>query len=159
MLPALPLFDELLSKPLVASLATFNPDASVHVVAIWFLRDGNDLLMGTNAGSRKARNLSRDPRATVMVHDSRGGIDVCGVTLIGSATIVPPPASLQLNERVHQQYVTERGLVTESVAEFFTGDDVTIRFTAERWSSWDERETAAGQALRESGEYYLWPPR
>ena len=29
------------------------------------------------------------------------------------------------------------GLVTESVAEFFTGDDVTIRFTAERWSSWD----------------------
>ena len=158
MLPALPLFDELLDKPLVASLATFNPDGSVHVVAIWFLRDGHDLLMGTNAGSRKARNLARDERATVMVHDSRGGFDVCGVTLVGAATIVPPPESLELNHRVHLKYVTERGLATASVAEFLAGDDVTIRFETARWSFWDERYTAAARALRASSETHVWPP-
>lgn len=151
MLPR-PLADELLAAPLVAALATFNGDGSIHVVPVWFLRDGDALLVPTSGANRKARNLDRDPRATMMVHDSRGGVDVRGLTLLGRAEIVRGEEALALNARVHRKYVSARGLAVRALREFLAGDDVTLRFVPERVSWWDETETEAARALRGTGE-------
>jgi PPOX class probable F420-dependent enzyme len=101
---------EILEARLIANLATFNPDGSIHLVAMWFLWDGEALLSPTHRRTRKARNLQRDPRATVMIDDSKGGFDLRGVTLVCEADIVDAPASQGLNRRVHLKYVTEPGL-------------------------------------------------
>jgi PPOX class probable F420-dependent enzyme len=85
---ARPLGRELLEAPLVASLATLEPGGSVHVVPIWYLWDGDAVLMATSSTSRKVRNLERDARATVMIHDSPGGVDVRGVSLAGRVEIL-----------------------------------------------------------------------
>lgn len=145
---------ELLAAPLVANLATLNADGSVHLVGMWFVWDGAAVLLPTSGKTRKARNLVRDPRATIMIDDSRGGFDLRGLTLTGRATIVEAPESLALNRRIHLKYVTERGLELSPVQEYLATDDVTIRFVPERASSWDLRNTEQGRALATTGEFH-----
>jgi PPOX class probable F420-dependent enzyme len=147
-----PLVRELLEARLIATLATFNVDASVHLVAMWFLWADGELLVPTSAATRKAKNLRRDPRATVMVDDSRGGFDLRGATLVCRAAITEGPEALELNRRVHLKYVTERGLALEPVASYLATDDVTLRLRPVSVSSWDLRSTPQAAALAEAGE-------
>ena len=148
----------LLEARLIASLATLNADGSVHVVPMWFLRDGEALLIPTNHATRKAKNLERDPRATVMIDDSRGAFEICGVTLVGRVEIVRVPESFELNRRIHLKYLTERGLALEPVRGYLSTDDITLRFLPERMTSFDMRGTEQARLLLESGEYHRLTP-
>ena len=153
--PALgePLARELLAAPLVASLASHNPDGSMHVIPVWFLWDGARILVATNGGSRKARNVQRDPRVTVMVHDSPGGVDVRGLTIYGRADLLRDEQAIGLCERIHLKYVTAEGLAIPAVADFLGADDVTLLIVPERAIAFDESASTAAAELRESGEF------
>jgi PPOX class probable F420-dependent enzyme len=144
----------LLSSPLVAYLATLNRDGTPHVVGMWFVWDGEALLLPTSRETRKARNVLREPRATVTIDDSRGGLDLRGITIVGRAEVVDAPGSLELNRAIHRKYVTDRGLALDPVREYLLGDDITLRLLPERVSAWDLRETPQGRALIETGEYH-----
>ena len=146
-----PLARELLAARLIANLATFDRNGSIHLVGMWFVWDGDALLIPTSDTTRKLRNLERDPRATVMIDDSRGGFDLRGVTLVGHAEIVRGERTKELNRRIHLKYVTEEGLALEPVRTYLQTDDVTIVFRPERVSSWDLRSTDQGRALSETG--------
>jgi hypothetical protein len=74
-----------------------------------------------------------------MIDESRGGLDLRGVTLVCHADIVDAPASLELNRRVHLKYVTEHGLELEHVRRYLATDDVTLRLQPVKTSSWDLR--------------------
>jgi PPOX class probable F420-dependent enzyme len=148
-----PLAAELLTAPLIANLATLNLDGTVHLVPMWFALDRDAILLATGSRSQKIRNLERNPRATLMVHDSRPGFEVCGVSLVGSAEIVRSPDAGDLVARVHRRYVRDRGAQLEPVRQFLASDDVAIRFSPERALSWDERPSDAARALAESGEF------
>lgn len=50
-----------------AVLATLNPDGTPQTSVIWVARDGDVLIFTTHDQRRKARNLLRDPRASVTV--------------------------------------------------------------------------------------------
>ncbi len=50
-----------------AVLATLNPDGTPQTSVIWVARDGDVLIFTTHDQRRKARNLRRDPRASVTV--------------------------------------------------------------------------------------------
>ena len=52
-------------------LATVRADGAPHVAPIWFVLDGDDVLLMTGARTRKGRNLRRDPRASLVVDDER----------------------------------------------------------------------------------------
>ena len=49
----------------IAHLATVLPDGSPHSVPLWIATRGEQLVFLTGPGSRKARNLRRDPRLAV----------------------------------------------------------------------------------------------
>jgi PPOX class probable F420-dependent enzyme len=152
-LAADPLARELLQARLIAKLATFNADGSIHLVAMWFLWDGEALLIPTNGGTRKAKNLRRDPRATVMIDDSRGGFDLCGITLVCDCELIRAPASAELNRPIHLKYVTEVGLGREAVRGYLATDDVTLRLVPHTLGSWDLRPTPQARALQD-GEFH-----
>jgi PPOX class probable F420-dependent enzyme len=54
-----------------AKLATTRADGRPHVVPIWFLLDGDDVVFTTWHESLKARSLRRDPRVALCVDDDR----------------------------------------------------------------------------------------
>src|SRR5579864_576257 len=52
-----------------AKLATSGPAGEPHVMPVWFVLDGEEMVFTTWGGSVKGRNLRRDPRAAVVVDD------------------------------------------------------------------------------------------
>lgn len=58
---------ELLDGPVFVNIATIQPDGSPQVSPVWVKRDGDDVLISTTRGRRKEKNLSRDPRVTVLL--------------------------------------------------------------------------------------------
>jgi PPOX class probable F420-dependent enzyme len=49
----------------LAHLATVLPDGSPHTVPLWVAARGEQIVFLTGPGSRKARNLRRDPRVAL----------------------------------------------------------------------------------------------
>ncbi|MFI6299256.1 TIGR03618 family F420-dependent PPOX class oxidoreductase [Nonomuraea sp. NPDC050790] len=49
----------------VAHLATVLPDGAPHTVPLWVATHGERIVFLTGPGSRKARNLRRDPRVAL----------------------------------------------------------------------------------------------
>ena len=146
-----PLVRELLAKRLVAVLATLGEDGSPHVVPVWFAARRGAVVLATSSRSRKVRNLERDPRATLCLHDSRPGSEVCGVSIRGEAEIVRGPAAAELVELVHRRYLTAAGHALPEVREFLAFDDVALVLGPESAWTWDERDNPATAVLRASG--------
>ena len=52
-----------------AKLATSGPGGQPHVMPVWFMLDGEELVFTTWGDSVKGRNLRRNPRAAVVVDE------------------------------------------------------------------------------------------
>ena len=64
---------DLLERPILAALATVQPDGAPQVTPVWIaLRDGK-ILINTAAGRQKHKNLIERPRATVLLIDPDNG--------------------------------------------------------------------------------------
>jgi PPOX class probable F420-dependent enzyme len=77
-----------LAESMVMQCATAGPRGWPHMVPLWYVPDGLELRAWTYWKSQKARNLERDPRATVGVesgveyHELKGAMLECDVELI-----------------------------------------------------------------------------
>lgn len=58
-----------LDRPILAVLATVGPRGRPQATPVWFMLDGDEILMNTSAGRVKLRNLQRRPYAAVVVVD------------------------------------------------------------------------------------------
>jgi general stress protein 26 len=56
-----------LAKPQLARFCSHNPDGSIHAAPIYYLYAGGAFLFGTQALSRKAKNIQHDPQVTVLI--------------------------------------------------------------------------------------------
>lgn len=52
-----------------AKVATTTSSGQPHVMPVWFVLDGEELVFTTSSSSVKGRNLRRDPRIAVVVDD------------------------------------------------------------------------------------------
>jgi PPOX class probable F420-dependent enzyme len=59
----------LIDRPNYAHIATVMPDGAPHSVPVWIDVEGDNLTVLTGPGSRKARNLQRDPRLAISIID------------------------------------------------------------------------------------------
>src|SRR3954449_12894810 len=72
---------DFLDEQKIMSVATVGPHGRPHLVALWYVRDGDELTGWTYAKSQKAKNLERDPRATLQVEDGVSYEELRGVML------------------------------------------------------------------------------
>jgi len=72
---------ELLGAPHVAFLATTNADGGPHVAPVWATTRGDRIVMTSNEGTAKLRNVRRDPRVAIAVH--AGSNPLRAVTVFG----------------------------------------------------------------------------
>ena len=131
-----------LAEQMVAQVATLGPRGWPHVVALWYVPDGIELTGWTYAKSQKAKNLERDPRATVSVdygveyQELRGVMLECEVDLERDTERVAA---------VGAALVDRYAGGSAEAKEFFRGQApkrVGLRFHPRRVVSWDHRKVA-----------------
>lgn len=152
------LVQQLLNGRHIASLATQNPDGSIHMVAVWYWFDGSKIYLATASSSRKARNMKAASKATLMV-DSRDPQASFGATVAGTIRILQGDASQKLNAEVHRKYLSAAAIADPRVGPVFAGwDDVTIELTPASVISWDMRDADAhvfGSSFKNNPTYLL----
>jgi PPOX class probable F420-dependent enzyme len=73
---------DFLAEQKVVSVATTGPNGRPHLVPLWYVpEDGGELIGWTFAKSQKAKNLERDPHATLQVEDGVEYQELRGVML------------------------------------------------------------------------------
>jgi PPOX class probable F420-dependent enzyme len=131
-----------LGERLVMQCATVGPRGLPHMVPLWFVADGVELASWTYAKSQKARNLERDPRATVGLEDGVQYHELRGVMFECDVQIERDPSQvegygLRLYERHADAELTPE--VREVVAKQ-AQKRVGLRFVPTRVVSWDHRK-------------------
>jgi PPOX class probable F420-dependent enzyme len=134
-----------LAEHKVMQVATIGPRGWPHVVPLWYVHDGTELRGWTFAKSQKAKNLERDPRATVAVedgveyHELRGVMLECDVEVEREAERVIP-----FGDALVERYAGG----SEEAKEAFRKQApkrVGLVFKPKRTASWDHRKLAGGQ--------------
>jgi PPOX class probable F420-dependent enzyme len=94
-----------------AHVATLLPDGSPHSVPVWIGVEDGHVVFFTQEGSRKARNVERDPRVAISVVDHER-----------------PYLSAYLRGRVVGKREGEAALeVMDRLARRYTGEDFPVR--------------------------------
>jgi PPOX class probable F420-dependent enzyme len=129
------------AEQMVMQCATLGPRGVPHMVPLWFVADGVALSGWTYAKSQKARNLERDPRATLGIedgveyHELRGVMLECDVDLERDAAEVEK-YGLALFDRYAGELSDEiRGVVSAQAQK-----RMGLRFVPSRVVSWDHRK-------------------
>ncbi len=60
---------EFLKKPNFAVLATISPSGNPQATPVWFLLEGDHILINTSKGRVKLRNMQANPEVALEVHD------------------------------------------------------------------------------------------
>ena len=149
---------QLLDGRHIASLATENPDSSIHLVAVWYWFDGTHVYVATSSRSRKARNLQSKPKVSLMI-DARDPAASYGISLAGTAQILTDDVSRKSNGEIHRKYLGEAALADARVGPVFAAwDDVTIQIAPVSVIAWDMREADRqffGGVLEKNPAYLL----
>jgi PPOX class probable F420-dependent enzyme len=127
----------------IMSCATIGPRGRPHLVPLWYVPDGLELTGWTYASSQKAKNIERDPHATLQVedgvlyHELRGVMLECDVDLERDpARVAEFGAALFLRYGNQEQLAPEVRAMVESQAPKRVG----LRFRPTRVVSWDHRK-------------------
>jgi PPOX class probable F420-dependent enzyme len=120
--------------------ATIGPNGRPHLMPLWYSRSGEQLQSWTYAKSQKAKNLERDPRATLQVeagrqyHELRGVMMECDVAIERDVEKV-----VNFGMALFQRF----GATGEEVENMIRGQApkrIGMTFTPTRIVSWDHRK-------------------
>ncbi len=147
--------DDLLSRTLIANLATIDDDGSIHIVPMWFIRIGDHICIPTSQKTHKYRNLKSRPYASIMIDVSRAGLNLRGVLIRGKVELVKGEAATLLNRSIHLKYITLEALNDSSIVNYLSkGDDLTIKILMDKLVSWNLSKSKAGEALIVGGWFH-----
>jgi PPOX class probable F420-dependent enzyme len=133
---------DFLASQMVVLVATNGPHGWPHVVALWYVPDGTELIGWTYAKSQKAKNLERDPRATVTVDDGVEYQELRGVMLECEVELERDTRKVAA---VGETLVDRYGGGSAEMKELFRAQApkrVGLRFIPRRVISWDHRKLA-----------------
>lgn len=128
----------------VMQCATVGPRGLPHLVPLWYVAEDIELTGWTYAKSQKAKNLERDPRATIGIedgvqyHELRGVMFECDVEIERDTDRVAD-YGLALVERYGGGAPEMKELFRRQAAK-----RVGLRFVPTRVVSWDHRKLAGG---------------
>jgi PPOX class probable F420-dependent enzyme len=95
----IPLSDRLrdfLSAKHFLTIATVDPDGSPRQAVIWYLVDGDDIIVNSAVGRRWPANLLRDGRVSAAITDHADGYRWIGVTGTAEAITDQPTAQAHI---------------------------------------------------------------
>jgi PPOX class probable F420-dependent enzyme len=123
---------DFLNEVYFAVVATIAPDGMPHQTVMWYLPDGDDLILNTPENSLKHKHLLRDSRISVCVEDG-----FRYVTLIGTVKLADDPGRA-LYGKLGERYMSTLGQRSNArppsgrTAELLSRDRITLRMKIER---------------------------
>ena len=108
-------------------LGTINKDGSPQLTTMWYLLEGDVILMNTKAGRTKERNMRRDPRISVCIEDGYSY-----VTISGTVEMVDDPQVAQRDiYRLAVRYNSEEEAKRQMEEQFSKETRVTLHLKLE----------------------------
>jgi PPOX class probable F420-dependent enzyme len=130
-----------LGEQMVMQCATVGPRGLPHMVPLWYVAEDTELVGWTYAKSQKAKNLERDPRATIGIedgvqyHELRGVMFECDVALERDAGKIEG-----YGLRLFERYAGELNDGIREMVAKQAPKRVGLRFVPFRVVSWDHRK-------------------
>ena len=133
-----------LTEQQTVTCATLGPGGRPHLAALWYVPVDGCLHCWTYAASQKARNLERDPRATLLAEAGDVYAELRGVSMECDAELLRDPDQvLDIGVALAVRYggadpapELRAALAPQAVKR------VGIRFRPTQVSSWDHRKLA-----------------
>ncbi len=111
-----------------AVLATINKDGTPQLTTMWYLLEGDTIVMNTKVGRTKERNMRRDPRISVCFEDGYSYLTVSGtVEMIDDSEIAQHDIY-----RLAVRYDGEEAARQQMEEQFSKETRVTLRLKCER---------------------------
>ena len=129
--------------------ATNGRDGWPHLMPLWYVVRDGDLWAWTYAASQKARNLERDPRATLQVEAGERYEELRGVMLRCETELVrDTPAVTGLGLEILTRYAEGAASPAQLAAtvERQAPKRVGLRFRERSRATWDHRKLGPGPA-------------
>ncbi len=87
------MFDEraraLLQRPLIARMSTVGPDGYPHTVPVWYMLDGDNIVIIAERSTRKVRHILANPKGAIAIGGDSG--DGGGYLIKGDFSIEEDP--------------------------------------------------------------------
>jgi PPOX class probable F420-dependent enzyme len=119
---------EFLEDERFAVLGTVNGDGSPHLTVMWYLLEDDEIVFNTAAGRQKPKNLDRDPRASLIVHDGYRFVRAEGPV----RRVDDRETTQQDIRRLAQRYYASESRTAEAMERFSKQQRITYRMRIER---------------------------
>jgi len=120
------------------SVATFNHDDTIHLVAMWYGFYQGKPAFETFTKSQKILNLRRDGRVSVLVEDGDAYEKLRGVEMVGRGEVIDDKGILgEVAASVVERYMGVSGEAAEQAAQMLMNKRSAVVIHAERIVSWD----------------------
>jgi nitroimidazol reductase NimA-like FMN-containing flavoprotein (pyridoxamine 5'-phosphate oxidase superfamily) len=136
-----------LAEQRVVTCASIGPEGRPHLMPLWFVPDGEALLAWTYAASQKAKNLLRDPRATLQIESGDSYEELRGVMFEADTELIAGPEEVAaIGLRIALRYAPGDLTAADAPPElrdFVAGQAqkrVALRFIPTHTISWDHRK-------------------
>ena len=141
---------DFLAQGRALQVASLHPDGRPHLVPMWYVMDGAQIVFRSFTRSQKIRNLQRDPRLSVLVEEGEAYAELRGVMVQGRARLVDDPAYvLDIYGRLAAKYPMVGGVpqvlavpALEAAFGRHAAKNTAVVVEAERVASWDHRKLA-----------------
>jgi PPOX class probable F420-dependent enzyme len=129
------------AERMVMQCATVGPRGLPHLVPLWYVPEGIELVGWTYAKSQKARNLEREPRATIGIEDGVRYEELRGVMFECDVEVERDPAKVEQNGlMLFERYAGELTPEIRDMVAKQAPKRVGLRFVPSRTVSWDHRK-------------------
>jgi PPOX class probable F420-dependent enzyme len=119
-----------LNEEQIIWLTTVRPDGMPQPTPVWFLWDGETILIYSQPNAKKVRNLTQNPKVALNLNSDAQGGDV--LIIFGRAQIDPEALLANLNPAYLEKYrqgITNIDMTPESMSKEYS---TVIRITPER---------------------------
>ena len=130
-----------LGQQMVMQCATIGPRGMPHLMPLWFVSDGRELRGWTYAKSQKAKNLERDPRATIGIEAGVQYHELRGVTFECDVQVERDPALVEgFGLALFERYAGELSPEIREMVAKQAQKRVGLTFVPSREVTWDHRK-------------------
>lgn len=109
-----------------ATVATTDPDGVPRQAVIWYLLDGDELIVNSRVGRRWPTNLLRDPRTSLAVMDETDGFRWVGLTGVAEPITDQPQAQADIAEMA-RRYKDDPDDVAGMIRRFRAMERISFR--------------------------------